>query len=531
MSFACLLLSHRGGEAANILISAVFADGSHFLTCIPIAKSLLQRGHNVTFLVPESFLPNARNSVADPDLFHFELFRSAGLKENITTYYRDNLGDLGFSDSKWNDEINLMREFFTSFYHAACEDLFEDHELLGRLREYDGYVIDVTWLCGVYVKAYLAKYTDTKNISVTIVAPMAPLPYIFEEAGSPFMPSYQPLPGTKLSSSMSFSERFKNTMTYLICVLLFDTPDPVALAISGAVSGLVKKYDLDPHLRRRIGKYVDLYLMNSDFSVEFPFPLMPNVIPVGGLTSGPAKPLDKDLEEFMKSSGDHGVVLYSLGSYYASITLSRPHIIKMFVDAFSRIPQKVILHLKEPPSYELPDNMMMLPWLPLNDLLGHPKTRALLYHGGNNGFYEALYHAVPLILMPLVGDQDDVAVRAVSGGIGIRIDKRRLSSDYIYEQINEVLTNPKYQNNANRLSAIFRDRPMGPSDTAAFWIEHVIEHGGDHLRPITQIMSFFQIYSLDVAAVIVMCISFCYLVVKHLVGYCFRKGKAKTKRE
>ncbi|XP_071481852.1 UDP-glucuronosyltransferase 2B37-like [Diadema antillarum] len=508
----------------------MFGHGSHFLTFIPIAESLLQRGHNVTFLVPECYLPNARDSVADPDLFHFELFRSAGLKENITTYYRDHLGDLGFSDSKWN-EIKMMREFLTSICPAACEDLFEDHEVLRRLREYDGYVIDVTWLCGVYVKAYLAKYTDTKNISVTIVAPMAPLPYIFEEAGSPFMPSYQPMPASKLSSSMSFSERIKNTMIYLICVLLFDTPDPLSLAITVDMSRLVNKYDLDPILRRRIGQYVDLYFINSDFSVEFPFPLMPNVIPVGGLTSGPAKPLDKDLEEFMQSSGDHGVVLYSLGSYYASITLSHPDIIKMFVDAFSRIPQKVILHLKEPPSYELPDNLMMLPWLPLNDLLGHSKTRTLLYHGGNNGFYEALYHAVPLILMPLAADQDDVAVRAVSGGFGTRIDKRRLSSDYIYEQVNEVLTNPKYQNNANRLSAIFRDRPMSPADTSAFWIEHVIEHGSDHLRPSTQIMSFFQVYSLDVAAVTVMCISLCYLVVKHFVGYCFLKRKAKIKRE
>ena len=36
---------------------------------------------------------------------------------------------------------------------------------------------------------------------------------------------------------------------------------------------------------------------------------------------------------------------------------------------------------------------------------GHPQTRLLIYHGGINGVYEALYHKVPMVLLPIFADQ------------------------------------------------------------------------------------------------------------------------------
>jgi UDP:flavonoid glycosyltransferase YjiC (YdhE family) len=36
------------------------------------------------------------------------------------------------------------------------------------------------------------------------------------------------------------------------------------------------------------------------------------------------------------------------------------------------------------------ENVLFLPWLPQNDLLGHPKTKLFITHCGKNGIFEAL---------------------------------------------------------------------------------------------------------------------------------------------
>ncbi|KAK1898216.1 UDP-glucuronosyltransferase 2B17 [Dissostichus eleginoides] len=38
---------------------------------------------------------------------------------------------------------------------------------------------------------------------------------------------------------------------------------------------------------------------------------------------------------------------------------------------------------------------------------GHPKTKVFVTHGGTNGIYEAIYHGVPVLGIPLIFDQYD----------------------------------------------------------------------------------------------------------------------------
>ena len=54
--------------------------------------------------------------------------------------------------------------------------------------------------------------------------------------------------------------------------------------------------------------------MHADWANFNANPMSPHIIAVGPLTAAPAKALPQDLEEFMQSAGDHGVVYASLGT-------------------------------------------------------------------------------------------------------------------------------------------------------------------------------------------------------------------------
>ena len=58
--------------------------------------------------------------------------------------------------------------------------------------------------------------------------------------------------------------------------------------------------------------------------------------------ASPAKPLPADLEDFMQSSGDDGVIFISFGSMVDSF---QNDVIKAMSGAFSQLPQKVLWRL------------------------------------------------------------------------------------------------------------------------------------------------------------------------------------------
>ncbi|KAJ8248845.1 hypothetical protein GJAV_G00228360 [Gymnothorax javanicus] len=207
---------------------------------------------------------------------------------------------------------------------------------------------------------------------------------------------------------------------------------------------------------------------------------MPNVVYVGGFQCGPAKPLPQDLEEFVQSSGEHGVVIMSLGTLVSSL----PHdIAEEIAAAFAELPQKIIWkHTGEKPK-NLGKNTLLVEWMPQNDLLGHPKTRAFVAHGGTNGVQEAIYHGVPIVGVPLMFDQFDNISRMKAQGAANIVNIATLDRTTFFQALQEVIHEPSYRRNMQRLSRLHRDQPMKPLDRAMFWIEFVIRHkGAAHLR-------------------------------------------------
>ncbi|XP_005908559.1 UDP-glucuronosyltransferase 2B31 isoform X4 [Bos mutus] len=284
-------------------------------------------------------------------------------------------------------------------------------------------------------------------------------------------------------------------------------------------------------LLETMGK-AEFWLFRSYWDFEYPCPLLPNVEFIGGLHCKPAKPLPKEMEEFVQSSGENGIVVFTLGSMVTNVTEERAN---MIASALAQIPQKVLWRYDGKKPDTLGPNTRLYKWVPQNDLLGHPKTKAFITHGGTNGIYEAIYHGVPMVGLPLFAEQPDNINRVKAKGAAVRLNLETMSKTDFLNALKQVINNPSYKRNAMWLSTIQRDQPMKPLDRAVFWIEFVMRHkGAKYLRPAAHKLTWFQYHSLDVIGFLLACVATAVFVITKCFLFCCRKfaetGK-KRKRE
>ena len=144
-----------------------------------------------------------------------------------------------------------------------------------------------------------------------------------------------------------------------------------------------------------------LWFVNTDNAMDYARPTMPHIVYTGGLTAGPAKPLPAEYSTFLDNS-EHGVIVFSIGSIAKSLPA---HVAHAFLAAFKQIKFDVIWQYSGEELDAHSRIKLASSWIPQNDILGHPKVCLFITHGGNNGQFEALYHGVPMLVMPFYSDQ------------------------------------------------------------------------------------------------------------------------------
>ena len=82
-------------------------------------------------------------------------------------------------------------------------------------------------------------------------------------------------------------------------------------------------------------------------------------------------------------------------------------------------------------------------WLPQNDLLAHKDIKAFVSHVGYNSLYESAYHGVPVVAVPLFGDQFLNAKQAEHFGLGIAVNYETMDAEQLFETIVRVVDEPR----------------------------------------------------------------------------------------
>ena len=101
-----------------------------------------------------------------------------------------------------------------------------------------------------------------------------------------------------------------------------------------------------------------------------------------------------------------------------------------FVNVFKRLGRKVLWKWESDSMSNNTDGLIMTKrWLPQQDILGHENVEVFISHGGLLGLEESLYHEVPVLIMPGLGDQYANGKRAQIDGYGEVVNWTELSEE------------------------------------------------------------------------------------------------------
>ncbi len=319
----------------------------------------------------------------------------------------------------------------------------------------------------------------------------------------PWLPSLAPTPHTQLFYIPANLSQFIDRLLCSLCAAAASIAVPL---MESCEPEILKKYlrygnfhSLDELASRSL-----LWLQSNDPLLSWHYPTMPHVVDVGGLTIRTPQPLPTGLQTLISSSGE-GTVLVAFGTMISAIPME---IVRQMFAAFQRLPRYTFLwsfpNRSDLSISEVPANVHLHAWLPQIDVLSHPGLQLFITSGGMNSMYEAIYHGVPILAMPIAGEQHQNAKIIEMKGFGHVIDIFSFTPGDLYDGINYVLTTASFRNKTQRASRIFQERSETPRQVAARWVEHVLKHGNEHLKSHAFDLSWWSFWLLDVMAVLVL---------------------------
>uniref|UniRef100_A0A182KCZ4 Uncharacterized protein n=1 Tax=Anopheles christyi TaxID=43041 RepID=A0A182KCZ4_9DIPT len=275
----------------------------------------------------------------------------------------------------------------------------------------------------------------------------------------------------------------------------------------------------------------ELVLVNSDPALDFYQLLPPNVVQVGGLHVKRAEEMPAMMSQFI-ARASKGVVLFSFGTNVQSEMLGT-EVNRQLLELFSSMPDYgFIWKHANADGLIMPPNVLMTSWVPQSAVLANGRTRLLVSHGGLLSLQEAAWYGVPVIGVPFFADQFSNVRRIELAGIGIGIPSTQLNAETLKQAMVTILNDASYRARGKELSYLFRTQPEPPLERAIFWIEKVIAGKGlRYLRSPTRSMAPYQVYGLDMVAVVLLIVLGYYLIFKRHSKRGDETGEVKPKSE
>ncbi|KAM6260715.1 LOW QUALITY PROTEIN: UDP-glucuronosyltransferase 1A6-like [Spheniscus humboldti] len=263
---ALVLLLSMLSLAAGGKLLVVPVDGSHWLSMREVLDGLRQKGREIVIIA----LPEI-NIHIKPENFIMKMYPIPFTKEEVDGSIHSFSREI-FEEGSFLERFLIQRLKSTSAITlSACAHLLYNKELVRYLEEskFDAVFTDPVIPCGQILAEHLSVP------SVFFLRGM-PCGLDFEATQCPHPPSYVPRIFTDHTDHMNFLQRVKNLIldipNYFLCDFFFQPYAKLA-------SEFLQRDVTVPDLLRQ----ASIWLMRLDFALDYPRPLMPNIIFIGGV--------------------------------------------------------------------------------------------------------------------------------------------------------------------------------------------------------------------------------------------------------
>lgn len=293
-------------------------------------------------------------------------------------------------------------------------------------------------ICEVFVNEAMLGLGQHFNAPVIGFSTFGTSVWTNELVGTPSPLSYVPHTFLSFNSRMSFAQRLGNTLMTVYQLTEYYPFLRQQAAIYDQIFGGPNKPTL-----QQVRQNVSLVLLNQHVTLNFPQPYAPNMIEVGGIhiNRDDPKPLPENLRTFIEGA-EHGVVYFSMGSIIQGSQLPvtmRDDLLR----AFGKLKQRVLWKWDILDLPGKPENVLVQNWFPQDDILAHPNVKLFVTHGGLLGMSEAVYHGLPVLGIPVFGDQYLNLARAKDAGFGLAVAFDNVTEKSLTWGLGELLNTDK----------------------------------------------------------------------------------------
>ncbi|MBD2138619.1 glycosyltransferase family 1 protein [Anabaena sp. FACHB-1237] len=417
----------------------------HMNQMIAIAQELVERGHKVSFVIPEI----AKNwiSTTGAEFINWEIMLNEIESSNDE---KDNIWQNVSQEKSILHSEKIIFERFIKLYSPMYQSL---------ISIFEKYHPDLLII-------------DRAVIAAMDLAQQMNIPYIIQTRflGN-FVKTSSKYPhfSTSYSINMNLWERCLNYLQPILS-LPFLIPNMIKL------NQLRQKCTNNKKLNDPFNK--QLIIVGTSFGIEIPRKIPPFVQMVGPIfpkiTSSPSPSLSTWLED---KEAANGIIYVAFGTL-AEINKWQCQVL---VTGLKNTKLKVLWSLPTNNHHhlpDLPDSFRIENFVPQQTVLAHPNVRAFVSHCGMNSINESLYFAKPILALPFFGDQHYNAARIVDIGVGLKLNKQKFDSTEVTTKINHLLTNSTYKEAANRMSDVLKN--SGGLNKAVDIVEKMLLEGIDY---------------------------------------------------
>ncbi|KAM3962193.1 UDP-glucosyltransferase 2-like [Aphomia sociella] len=449
-------------DAAKILAYFPTPSVSHQIVFQPLMLELAKRGHEVTVFTPDPISPKSKINANLTEI---------DLHDLSYTMWREIVFDSKTTSGKKSGIVQQISVLYNLITDISAKQLEMDevqHIINDKKKKFDLIFVESLWRPGL-------GFSYLYNAPVILMSSFLSIYNNMEMVGAPVHPILYPSMFRQKLNNMTLWDKIIELYNHYSMNSMLDSTEKKQ-------NELVKKvFGPDVPNLNELYNNVHMLFLNSHPLWDSNRPVPPNVVYLGGLHRKPVKELPKEWKDYLDAS-KHGVIYISFGTNVSPSHLPQDKI-KLLVNVFSRLPYDVIWKWDKDVLPGQSKNIKISKWLPQSDLLRHPKIVLFVTQGGLQSTDEAIAAGVPLIGMPMLGDQWYNVEKYVQHKIGKRLDMEDLTEDIFHNTISTVINDKSYRNNIARIRSIMSDLPHNALDRAVWWTEHVLRHrGAKHLR-------------------------------------------------